>query len=170
MQLSRIGVSPVAHVLFIDGFTQMKMGFITKKNNSVLRNDFEKNLTRVPPRIEVTLRKFMRNRHLVRMEMKIIMKNSPHRTIGKSKGRRMFARRTLWWSQNWSSHCLNLRFWGDLMGRGTPVLRLVTFAVCLNVVTHVTIDFRSGTGANGAKLKRFRKARWVAITEHPLEK
>ena len=41
------------------------------------------------------------------------------------------------------------------MGRGTPsgLLRLVTFAVCLNVVTHVTIDFRSGTGANGAKLK-----------------
>ena len=43
-------------------------------------------------------------------------------------------------------------FSGDLMGRGTPVLRLVAFAVCLNVVTHVTIDFRSGTGANGAKL------------------
>jgi hypothetical protein len=60
-------------------------------------------------------------------------------------------------------------FSGDLMGRGTPVLRLVALAVCLNVVTHVTIDSRSGTVANGAKLKRFRKARWVPIAEHPLE-
>ena len=58
----------------------------------------------------------------------------------------------------------------DLMGRGTPVLYLVALAVCLNVVTHVTIDFRSGIGANGAKFKQFRRARWVAITEHPLEK
>jgi len=39
------------------------------------------------------------------------------------------------------------------MDRGTPVLRFVALAVCLNEVTHVTIDLRSGTGANGAKLK-----------------
>ena len=58
----------------------------------------------------------------------------------------------------------------DLMGRGTPVLRLVVLAVCLNVVTHVTIDFRSRTGPNVVTLKRFRKAPWVAITEHPFEK
>lgn len=44
-------------------------------------------------------------------------------------------------------------FSGDLMGRGTPVLRLVALAVCLNAVTHATIDFLSGTGAKGAKLK-----------------
>ena len=44
-------------------------------------------------------------------------------------------------------------FSGDLMDRGTPVLHLVALAVCLNVVTHVTIAFRSGTGPNGAKLK-----------------
>jgi len=62
------------------------------------------------------------------------------------------------------------KFSGDLTGRGTPVLRFVALAVCLNVVTHVTIDFRSRTGANGAKLKRFRNARCGLITEHPLEK
>jgi len=61
-------------------------------------------------------------------------------------------------------------FSGDLTGRGTPVLRFVALAVCLNVVTHVTIDLRSGTGANSAKLKRYRNARCVLITEHPLEK
>lgn len=56
-------------------------------------------------------------------------------------------------------------FSGDLMGRGTPVLRRVVLPVCLNVVTHVTIDFWSGTGPLGATLKRLRKARWVAITD-----
>ena len=44
-------------------------------------------------------------------------------------------------------------FSDDLMGRGTPVLRRVVLPVCLNVVTHVTIDFRSGTGSLGATLK-----------------
>ena len=53
----------------------------------------------------------------------------------------------------------------DLMGRGTPVLRRVVLPVCLNAVTYVTIDFRSGTGSLGATLKRFRKAHWVAITD-----
>ena len=43
-------------------------------------------------------------------------------------------------------------------------------SVCLNVVTHVTIDFRFGTGSLGATLKRFRKARWVAITDSRFEK
>ena len=52
----------------------------------------------------------------------------------------------------------------NLMGRGTPVLRRVVLPVWLNVVTHVIIYFRSGTGSFGAKLKQFRKARWVAIT------
>ena len=33
-------------------------------------------------------------------------------------------------------------FSDDLVGRSTPVLRLV-LSVCLNVLTHVTIDFRS---------------------------
>ena len=56
-------------------------------------------------------------------------------------------------------------FSGDLMGRGTPVLCRVVLPVYLNVVTHVTIDFRSGTGRLGATLKRFRKACWVAITD-----
>lgn len=61
-------------------------------------------------------------------------------------------------------------FPGDLMSRGTPVLRFVVLAVCLNIVIHETIDFRSGTGPNGATLKLFRKTRWFAITEHPFEK
>jgi len=50
-------------------------------------------------------------------------------------------------------------FLGDLTGRGIPVHRFVALAVCLNVVTHETIDLRSGTWANGAKLKRYRNAR-----------
>ena len=163
MQLSRIGVSPVAHVLFVDGSTQMcgSTQIITKKNNGVLRNDFQKNLTRVPPRIEVPFVKYLHNRHIVWIEMKILMKNSPHRTIGKSKGRRMFARRTPWWSQHWSSHCLNVLTWSN----GPRDSSSSSCRTC-----HVTIDFRSGTRANGAKLLRFRKACWVAITEHPLEK
>jgi len=61
-------------------------------------------------------------------------------------------------------------FSGDLTGRGTPALRFVALAVRLNVVTHVTLDLRSGTKANGALLKRFRNTRCVLITEHPLEK
>ena len=64
-------------------------------------------------RIEVTFRKFLHNHHLVWMEMKIIMKNSPHRTIRKSKGRCIFARRTPWWSQHWNSHCLNVLRWSN---------------------------------------------------------
>ena len=44
-------------------------------------------------------------------------------------------------------------FSGDLMGRGTPVLRRFVLPVRLNVSTHVTIDFRSGTGPLGATLK-----------------
>ena len=56
-------------------------------------------------------------------------------------------------------------FSDDLMDRGTLVLRHVVLPVCLNVVTHVTIDFRFGTMSLGATLKRFRKARWVAITD-----
>ena len=46
-----------------------------------------------------------------------------------------------------------------LMGRGTPVHRSFVLSVYLNVVTHVTIYFRFGTGSLGATLKRFRKAR-----------
>ena len=61
-------------------------------------------------------------------------------------------------------------FSGDLKGQGTPVLSLVVLAVCLNVVTHVAMDLRSGTGPNGTTLKAFPKARWAAITEHPFEK
>lgn len=61
-------------------------------------------------------------------------------------------------------------FSGDLMDQGTPVLRLVALAVSLNIVTHVIIDFRSETEANGTKLKRFRKVCWVEIIEYPLEK
>lgn len=44
-------------------------------------------------------------------------------------------------------------FSGDLMGRGTSILRFTVVAVWLNVVTHVTIDFWSRTGTDGAKLK-----------------
>ena len=61
-------------------------------------------------------------------------------------------------------------FSGDLKGQETPVLSLVVLTVCLNVVTHVAMDLRSGTGPNGATLKRFPKARLAAITEHPYEK
>ena len=61
-------------------------------------------------------------------------------------------------------------FSNDLMGRGTPVLRRVVLPASLNVVTHVTIDFRSGTESIGATFKRFQKARWVAITDSRFEK
>lgn len=85
------------------------MNFITKNDNSVLRNDVQNNLTCVFRRIEATFRKFLHNRHLVGMTMKIIMKSSPHRTIGESKGRRMFACRT----PQWSSYCLNVLRWSN---------------------------------------------------------
>ena len=48
-------------------------------------------------------------------------------------------------------------FSGDLMGRGTPVLRRFVLPVRLNVSTHVTIDFRSGTGPLGATLNEFER-------------
>ena len=57
-------------------------------------------------------------------------------------------------------------FSDDLMGRGTPDLHRVVLPVYLNVVTHVIIDFWSGTGSLGATLKRFRKA----ITDSRFEK
>ena len=50
-------------------------------------------------------------------------------------------------------------FSDDLMDRGTPVLRRVVLPVCLNVVIHVTIDFRSGVGSLRTTLKQLRKAR-----------
>ena len=61
-------------------------------------------------------------------------------------------------------------FSDDLMGRGTPILRRVLLPVCLNVMTHVTIAFRSGTGSLGATLKRFGKTHRVAIRDSRFEK
>ena len=61
-------------------------------------------------------------------------------------------------------------FSDDLMDRGTPVLRHVVLPVSLIVVTHVKIDFRSGTGSLGATLERFRKVRWIAIIDSRFEK
>lgn len=63
---------------------------------------------------------------------------------------------------------LTALFSGELMNRVTPIYNPVTLAVCLNVVTHVTFPIWDRT--NGVKFKRFWKAQWVAITEHPLEK
>ena len=60
-----------------------------------------------------TFGKLLHNRHLVRMAMKVIVKYSPHWTIGKSKDRAMFARRTSWGLQDWSCHCLNVLRWSD---------------------------------------------------------
>ena len=57
----------------------------------------------------------------------------------------------------------------NVMARGTPVLRRVVLPVCLNVVTHVIIDFQSRTESLGATLKRFRKVRWAAITDSRFE-
>ena len=48
-------------------------------------------------------------------------------------------------------------FSDDLMGRCTPVLRCVVHLVCLNVVTHVTIYFRSGTGSLGGYIETVSK-------------
>lgn len=48
----------------------------------------------------------------------------------------------------------------------SETLRHVTLAVCLNEVSHETISYISGIGANGAKLKLFRKVRWDVITKH----
>ena len=67
----------------------------------------------VPPWSEDALGEFLHNRHLVRMEMQVIVKYSSHWTIGKPKGRSMSARRTSWGSQDWSSHCLNVLRWSD---------------------------------------------------------
>jgi hypothetical protein len=61
-------------------------------------------------------------------------------------------------------------FSGDLMGRASPLLLFCTEPVSPNVMTHNRTDFQSGTGPNGAMLKRFQKARWVETTEPPLEK
>jgi hypothetical protein len=61
-------------------------------------------------------------------------------------------------------------FSGDLMGCASPIFIFCKEPVSLNVVTHNRIDFRSGTGPNGAILKRFRKALGVETTEPPLEK
>lgn len=148
------------NVSFVDGSKQMKMVFITKKDSNILRNDFVKTLKRAHPRSEATFRTLLYNHHLVRKEKKI-MKNSLHRTIGTSDGERCGGRNIEVLTAS--------MFSGTLMGRRTPVLRLVT-AVFLNVVTHVTIYFRSVTRANGAKLKQFCKVRWAQITKHPIEK
>ena len=102
-------------------------------------------------------------RVLARMTMKVIVKYSPHWTIGKFKGRGMFARRTSWGLTDWRSHCLNVS--DDQVGRGTPVLRRVVHPVCRNLVTDVKNYFGSGTGSLVAALKRFRKTRWVAIIQ-----
>ena len=61
-------------------------------------------------------------------------------------------------------------FSDDLMGRGSPVICRVVLPVCLNVVTHVTIDTRSVTGSLGAALKWFRKVPLVAIIDSLFEK
>jgi len=61
-------------------------------------------------------------------------------------------------------------FSDDLMGRGIQVLRRVVLPAGLNVVTDATIDFRFETESLRALLKRFRKARWVAITDSLFEK
>lgn len=76
--------------------------------------------------------------------MKINMKNSPHKTIGKLEACLRAERRG---DRNIEAITASM-FSGDLMGRVSPVLRLVALAVCLNVVTHVTIDFRFGEGLN----------------------
>ena len=91
----------------------MKMCFIAKANNSVFRNFFKKCLACVPSWSETTYGEFLHNGHLVRMEMKVIVKYSPHWTIRKSKGRSMFARRTPWGLLDWSSRCLNVLTWSD---------------------------------------------------------
>ena len=67
----------------------------------------------IPPWSEVTFGEFLYNRHLVWMLMKVIVKYSHHCTIGNSKGRCMFARRTPWGLQDWSSHCPNVLRWSD---------------------------------------------------------
>ena len=45
--------------------------------------------------------------------MKVIVKYSLHWTIGKAKDSGMFARRTSWGLQFWSSHCLSVLIWSD---------------------------------------------------------
>ena len=48
------------------------------------------------------------------MAMKVIVKYlPPHWTIGKSKDRGIFALRTSWWLQDWSSHGFNVLRWSD---------------------------------------------------------
>lgn len=88
-----------------------------------------------------------------------VMKDSPHRQIGKSKGRHTFARKNAVVIETLTFSL----FSSNLISRWTPVLLDVTLEVCRNVVTHVTTDLQYRAGAKAAKLKRFRKIRWVAI-------
>lgn len=54
-------------------------------------------------------------------------------------------------------------FSGNLIGWWSPVLRLVTLAVCLDVVIQVTTDFHFGTWANWAKSNQRTSARKVGF-------
>ena len=108
-----------------------------------------------------TFREFLRNDHLVRMVMKVIVKyirltkrsENPRAEVCLRAERRGDCKIEALTASMFSD---------DLMGRGTPVLRRIVLPVCLSVVTHVTIDFRTGIWSHWAILKWFRKARWVA--------
>src|SRR5258705_3132107 len=108
MEFSGVVGSPVAHVLLIDISSQVKMSLITEKHKRVVRDVFKKCFTRISSSIKVAFRKFLHNGQLVRMEMKFIVQNSPHGTIGNSKSRRMFAHRTPRGSQNCNSYCFDV--------------------------------------------------------------
>lgn len=64
----------------------------------------------VHPRTEVTFWKFLYNHHCGRMEIKIIMRNSPYRTTKNSKGGRVLG------DHDWNSYCLNILWWSNGSG------------------------------------------------------
>lgn len=112
---------------------------ISPKEHRVLNKDLEKNLSFVDPR-RSRFQKVPAKSPSCKDEMKIIKKNnSPHRMIGQSKSRYMFAHRMLWWSQ---IEALYLNDSGDLLAWGTLFHRPVTLEICLNTMTHATIELQ----------------------------
>lgn len=78
----------------------------------------------IPLRIEVIFGELLHNHQLLNMLIKVVMKNAPHWTIGKSKGRSML------YSECCGDWILKLSLplcsQSYLMGPGTRILRLVT--------------------------------------------
>ena len=112
MQFSRIGVSPVAHVLFVDGFTQMKMGFITRKtiasSGMTSRRTSHAFLQELKSRSESSCTIAILYGWKWRSSWRFLLTEQ----LESPKADACFAQNA-WWSQHWSSHCLNVLRWSN---------------------------------------------------------